>query len=216
MGRDDWFRNQHWNEAIENAFFAKLARARDKSQYLRIQAYMLREHFPKVALRLLDQYFSMQASVKSYDTIDRASAYQHQAEAHLALGNVEAAINSYEAALTREAEFPNSLTLTYVDFPYLIAIRGLRTLYSRALDILNQTRSRPTFPHEHFRWHCSRALILKELGRHSEARASAQAALAAAGQDRSGFRNHPNIGLVRDLESTLRRRLETLADAPDP
>ena len=51
----DWFRNKTWSEAIEAGFEAKLARARDKSQYLKIQGYELLTADPAVAARLLDR-----------------------------------------------------------------------------------------------------------------------------------------------------------------
>ena len=59
MGRRDWFRNESWNAKIEETFFENLARSKNKSQYLRIQASILRERHPGVALRLLDQYFAI-------------------------------------------------------------------------------------------------------------------------------------------------------------
>ncbi|MFM9848084.1 MAG: hypothetical protein ACKVP3_13095 [Hyphomicrobiaceae bacterium] len=46
MGRDDWFRNTSWDADIEAAFFKKLSRARDKAQYLRIQASHLASSQP--------------------------------------------------------------------------------------------------------------------------------------------------------------------------
>ena len=68
MARDDWFRNENWNPAIEGAFFAKLRRARDKSQYLRIQACTLARKEPLV-LRLLNEYFTQA------NQFDRAQAF---------------------------------------------------------------------------------------------------------------------------------------------
>jgi hypothetical protein len=38
MNRDDWFRNTTWNDKIAAQFEAKLKRARQKGQYIRIQA----------------------------------------------------------------------------------------------------------------------------------------------------------------------------------
>jgi hypothetical protein len=59
VAHDDWFRNAEWNSDIEAAFFAKLKRAKDKSQYLRVQACTLAATHPRIALRLLDQYFAL-------------------------------------------------------------------------------------------------------------------------------------------------------------
>lgn len=69
MGRHDWYRNTTWDSQVETAFAERLRRARDKGQYLRIQACVLAKSHPDVALRLLDQYFVLG------DDWDAAQAY---------------------------------------------------------------------------------------------------------------------------------------------
>ena len=49
------FSNSEWNPEVEAHFFAKLKRARDKAQYLRIQACSLAKTQPRVALMLLNE-----------------------------------------------------------------------------------------------------------------------------------------------------------------
>jgi len=46
MARYDWYTNKNWNYDIESVF-AKLGRAKDKAQYLRIQASILATSHPE-------------------------------------------------------------------------------------------------------------------------------------------------------------------------
>ena len=149
----DWFRNTTWNASIEQAFDDKLRRARRKEQYLRIQASMLAQSHPTVALNLLDRYFELP------NDFDHAQAHVDRAAAYLALGRMAETLASYEAALARESVFPKLLTEAYIDLPYLIATRGIREQYSRALELLLRHKSRLMFPVDHFRWNTARALI---------------------------------------------------------
>jgi tetratricopeptide (TPR) repeat protein len=167
---DDWFRNTTWNDAVEQAFNEKLSRARRKEQYLRIQACTLARSHPDVALRLLDRYFAMK------DNFDHAQAFVDRATAFLTLGRIDEAIDSYNAALAREAEFPNLLTQAYLDLPYLIAVRAVRNQYHHAIQLLEKHTNRLMFPVDHFRWHTALALMAADVG---------QAALA---QKRGGWR----------------------------
>ena len=205
MARDDWFRNAEWNSDIEAAFFAKLKRARDKSQYLRVQACTLAATHPRVALRLLDQYFAMG------DNFDAAQAHVDRATAFLSLGQVEDALTSYEAALSVEAKRPNYQTQASLDLPFVIACQGIVARYEQALDLLDRHQTRLSFPVEYFRWHTSRALISGAVGVTAEAKAQARLALAAAEKDHSGFRYHPSVGLVGDRYQQIRQRLVSLA-----
>ncbi len=117
MAREDWYRNKEWNSSIAEAFTAKLKRARDKPQYLRIQASYLTDKYPTVALELFDQYFSLG------DNFDHSQANVGRAEAYIALGNIDNAIAAYEAALAFEAIKPNVLTQAYIALPFLVATK---------------------------------------------------------------------------------------------
>jgi hypothetical protein len=90
MTSRDWFRNETWDNSIEAGFFAKLARVRDKPQYLVIQAIHLIPAHPEISLRLLEKYFELN------DRFHRTRALDAQAEAHLRLNDIENAISSYE------------------------------------------------------------------------------------------------------------------------
>jgi tetratricopeptide (TPR) repeat protein len=197
MPRDDWFRNANWDRSIEAAFEERLRRARKKSQYLRIQAGGLADSYPIVALQLLERYFAIGEKVLW------AQAYCDQARAFLALGRLDDAITSYEKALEREAEFPNVITQAYIELPFLIAIRHLGERFDRAAQILQDNESRPTFTVERFKWHAAAALIANRRGDNVSASEHASRALAEAKQRHSGFRYHPEIGLVQEHYRTL-------------
>jgi len=203
----DWFRNTTWDDAIERAFDEKLRRARRKEQYLRIQASTLARSNPDVALKLLDRYFELD------DDFDHAQAHVDRATALLALGRVDCALAAYEAALAREAAFPNLQTQAYLDLPYIVATRGVRDQYGRALELLRRHESRLMFPVDHFRWHAAHALIVGATGEAGAVRSHAQRALEAASRDHSGFRYHPSVGLVTPQYEAIVKKLEALCAA---
>lgn len=207
MADDDWYRNKEWNAQIEVAFNEKLRRARRKEQYLRIQACILAPTHPNVALRLLDEYFKLK------DDFDHAQAHVDRATAYLALGQLDHAAKAYEAALAKELEGRGVLTRAYIDYPFLIACNGLKELYERCLVLLETHQERLTFPVDHFKWHASRALVLSAQGKSTEAREDACAALNAASKEHSGFRYHPNIGLVGRKYEDIQNNLEDLCSA---
>jgi tetratricopeptide (TPR) repeat protein len=203
----DWFRNQEWDDGIERMFEEKLRRARRKEQYLRIQACTLAHSHPDVALRLLDRYFQL------HNDFDHAQAHVDRATALLALGRVREALDAYEAALSREAVFPNLKTQAYLDHPFIVATRGIRDQYLRARELLELHESRLMFPADHFRWHAAHALIAATTGESDFARDHAERALEAASRDHSGFRYHPSVGLVTPQYVSVIEKLESLCAA---
>ena len=205
MARDDWYRNTDWNESVEAAFITKLSRARDKAQYLRLQAGGLAEKHPRVALKLLDQYFGLG------EHWDHAQAHVVRATALLCLGDTEQAIESYEAALMYEEQRPSVLTQAYLRLPFVVAVHGIKARYKQALLILNQNKSRLTFPVEHFIWNTSYALIHLDLGNVPAAKEHARAALDAASKEQSDFRYHRSVGLVDSHYDNIREQLTDIA-----
>lgn len=206
MGRDDWFRNTDWNSEIETAFFERLRRARDKAQYLRIQASYLSKSHPRAALRLLDEYFLLG------EHIDLAQAHVDKAAALLALGDLDGALSSYEDALERERRFTHLKTQAYLSFALLVVNARKADRYSRALQVLDAHRDCPRLPVERYTAHGARALILQELGRTDEARSSAKSARAAAAETQSGFRHHQTLGLVGRTDDEFSSRVAALVN----
>lgn len=209
MGRDDWFRNEDWDAGIAAAFDARLGRARkdNRPQYLRIQALHLAGTHPREALALLDRYEAAGGDL-SY-----AMALCQRASLLAALGDEDGAALACEAALDREAAVPNVRSNAFVDYPYLVAARGMQARFARALAVLDEGAGKVTFPVQRYMWHAARALIRDAMGDRAGARQDARFALDEAGEKHSGVERHPGIGLVgRDLlESPAHRRITALA-----
>jgi tetratricopeptide (TPR) repeat protein len=201
----DWFRNESWSDEIAEAFFAKLKRARDKSQYLRIQACTLASREPRVALDLLDRYFS------GDDHFDRAQAWVDRATAYLSLGDTDAAVEAYERALRQEAIRPSVLTNAWLDLPVLVVREKRVALYPRALEILNLEGRNLTFPMDRYKFHGSSAIIQSKFGNQIVAHAHAMEALSAAAQTTSDFRYHQKLGLVGTAEDGFSAEIEMIA-----
>ena len=208
MGRLDWCQNETWNPDVESAFFAKLARAKNKTWYLQIQAGELVSSHPETALRLLDHYFALGADSS------QAAAHFDRGLAHAALRNVDAAIAAFEAALACEDSNPLFRTWVYVELPVLIATERKRALYDRAFELLKKNRDRPHFPAEFYKWHGAQALILHDRGETALALDEARQALKAAGLTHSGFQRQPKLGLVKDTRDTFGTRITEIGGEP--
>jgi len=185
MSSEDWYRNKDWNEEIEGNFFTKLKRARSqRDQYLVIQALSLTDTHPKVSIRLVEQYFESRQ-----DEFDDVRALLAKAQAYLELGEIDNAMESFRAVLTREAKFSSHQTGTYIDYPYIVATRKIEKEYDNAITVLTENIDRLTFPLDHFKWHAAKALMQKD-------GLQASKALEAAEVKKSGFSFHQNVGLV--------------------
>lgn len=206
MGRDDWFRNTEWNAEIEARFQEKLRRARDKPQYLRIQAGCLTEKYPHDALRLLGQFFQLG------ENLFWAQAYLDQGHAYLSLGDKESALNSFRLALQRERDFPNVVTQAWIDYTFLVVEERAESFYEDALEVL---KSHPptsgSFPVQAFCWFAALAMLSDLLQNPALAKESATKALEWSEVTHSGYRYHAQLGLVGTQWEETKKKLRQIA-----
>jgi tetratricopeptide (TPR) repeat protein len=207
VSREDWYRNETWDSAIEAAFRAKLARSRtSRPQYLRIQASYLTASAPEIALQLIEEYFD------TGDDFDLPNALCARADAYLTLNRATDAVDAYKQALEWEKAHPYRISSARIDFPRLVAEVCISNEYGYALDVLT-TRFSPMdhqFPITRYFWNSSCALIAFEQGNMIEAREFAERAIRAAMETESPFRYHRAVGVVGDTSDDFGQRIKRI------
>lgn len=129
----EWYRQNEWNEEIEEFFFEKLGRARSqRDQYIVIQALTLAESNPEVALRLVDYYFETRTN-DFHDGRARLAASQ----ARFAMGGYEQALDDYLGGLENGQEGEAIYVGSPIKFAFLAARYRSQKHYLPALDLLN-------------------------------------------------------------------------------
>ena len=212
MSSTEWFRRTTWTDADRVDFNARLKRSRgasSKAQYLRLQALHLAEagHYDG-AIELLDRLLA-----EFPDSIDVAQGHAQKADSLVKLGQTEAAVDEYRAALQRERDFPNVRTNAWLDFGWFVVEKRLTRLYDEVAHVLDEFRDEGglRFPAIEYRYAAIQALLADARGEKSQAREFAKTALAEAAKDHSGLRYHPTVGLVGSERATFATRLRTLA-----
>ena len=205
MSRHDWYRNAAWTADAAQEFEAKLARARNKAHYLRVQATDLMLCEPGVALSLLERYFALGAD------LSEALAHGACAVAYFALGQVDDAFRADEAALARERLKPNIISNARTRYPYEIAVRGRTDYFARALAVIEEFPEKTIFALPHFKRNAAQALMLQATSP-GEARRHAERALAYARRNHSGLERHPKLGLVSSEYDAMSERLRRFCE----
>jgi tetratricopeptide (TPR) repeat protein len=211
-GQKAWYRRSTWTARDREEFDARLARSRGddrKAQYLRLQAYHLHEtgdaRLLPAALELLDRLIS-----DFPEPFQLTLAFSLRAEVLIDLGQPDAALASYEHALTTRRSFPKVSDDAYLGYVELILALKRHDLYPIAQRLLDEFPV-GAFPIEIFRDAAARALLAVGRGEVADARKWAHTALAAAERSASPFRYHRRLGLVRDADPLTMQQLKALA-----
>jgi tetratricopeptide (TPR) repeat protein len=131
----DWFRNTEWNAEIAAGFETRLARSRDKAQYLTIQAYTLIATHADVAAELARRAIALE------DEAQTARAALYLGTALMVAGKPDEAIDALGLALKAQARWPMFRTGAALDLALAIAVTSRRDEYNYALELLAPERA---------------------------------------------------------------------------
>lgn len=183
----------------------------NKAQYLRIQAGHLADAGNHAAaIELLDRLFA-----EFPERIELAQAHAQRAESLAILGQIQAVIEEYRAALQTERDVPNVRTNAWLEFGWFVVERQLTDYYGEVSQVLQEFYEEGSlkFPAIEFRYTAIQALLADHRGDKVRARYFAQKALAEAAKGHSGVLYHPAVGLVGSELNAFAIRLRTLADS---
>ena len=201
MADAHWYRNTDWNDEIAAAFEARLARARtQKSQYMRIQGQALARSHPDAAISLFERV------VETGDEAEVAPAHFHCALAHVAKGDIDAALAALQAAIDQQRRVPWSRTGAALDYCFLVGYFSRRDHFAAALVLLGTVANPLSF--ESLQEAAARAMIMAETGSAEAAKHHAVEALALLPPSDGGDAAFGGIDAA-----SLRARLDQIASA---
>ena len=190
----EWFRNTVWDDDIETAFDARLQRARDKVQYLNIQAYALLATHPRIAARLCRR------AIMLNDPAQTARAGLYLGTALAVDGDLDGAICALETAIEAQQREPAHRTAAYLDQALLIALAQRDDMYEIALERLKGERALP-IGEQPLAALIAHALILRERGQNASA--LARAALEYLGNADPGDADLPAYLSLAEIRKRL-------------
>jgi len=208
---DDWYRRTTWNSREEEAFFDRLKRSRsqyNKAQYLRIQASYLKSKYPEESLKLLDILIE-----ELPEPSELAQAFLQKAHCLISVSRFDEATPWFRKVLKQESNYPKALTQGYLDFPTYVVAHNLKDLFQEVKRILLANKSRLMFPVDYYQYHTALAIIEWENGNTDDAKKHALYALEAASEKQSGFRYHPQVGLVENQDKKMQSKLKEISEA---
>ena len=193
-----WYRNTDWNDEIAADFEKRLARSRhQKAQNLSLQGHALIARHPDVASELLRR------AVAFDDPHETPRALAFLALAHLALGDVDGALETYEVALARQARQPNLIAVQPSDYLFLIGLFRRAERLPVALTIAEAVPDETIFGPDP-QVHAAKAMLYEMAARLTQATRHAALALGL-------MELMPDATALQIDIGALRKRLEAIA-----
>jgi tetratricopeptide (TPR) repeat protein len=216
----EWFRSPDWSPAAQEDFERRLPRARERNrpQYLRVKALALLES-QETDVRasgsgLLDRLIAEYADMAP---MEACFAHELLGNAYRREGRLREAESHYRTCMSL-ARPDRSGTSGLYDLSLIeVLLISPEDRTAEAAGLLAEVRqymqTHPMFNNALFRYEVAAARLAKKTGDRQRAAVSAQRALELATIDRPQLPRHPDVGLVRTDDATL-KELRLLADSP--
>ena len=200
---EDWYRRKTWTKEDQIAFFDRLKRSRtqyNKAQYLRIQASYLEDDYPVEALKLLD------IAISDFpEPSEISQTFLQKAHCLIAISKTTEGIEAFRDVLMYEKKYPKYQTEGYLDFPLFIIAHKKKELYEEAKEILLSHEDRLLLPVDYYKYHTVLAIVEWDGKNIVNAKAHVEESRKAAAEKHSGFRYHPNVGLVKEQDEEIQK-----------
>jgi tetratricopeptide (TPR) repeat protein len=149
---------------------------------------------------------------KEWPEKEVASTWSQVGDCYEFLGERDMALRAYQQVFNAQREFKGLRTTAHLTYAWIIAVGRVTQLYEDALQVLDEFASPIEFPVDKYKSNAVRAMIAEDRGDTVAARHYAGIALDGLEKKSSGLRYHPSVGLVRDPDALVVRRLRSLAE----
>ena len=215
MAKDDWYRNEKWDNEIEKIFEEKLKRARgvySKSQYLVIQAECLlssnEPKFIEIGLSLMNRVFNDFPKDNKDAGFNSVRASQCLANYYSEIGDIEKAKKYYleviENPHNRDGNLGNSdIPLLYID---CVLKTNNTDEYEKTLSLFTAFDvQKLDFPSEYYLAWKVASFLNDRLGNKIKAISFAKLALESAKITEPIIKKYPNLGAVNATQEEIEK-----------
>jgi tetratricopeptide (TPR) repeat protein len=206
----DWFRRITWTKEDETEYFAKLKRARQWSrpQYLFLQAFALTGTGNPKLLDVAESLIQKLFTDNPDDKHTRSGSLELLGDIYRHRGETDAAIAYYKQAIDFEKSYPNVQGPAFLKFSELVVKLEKHEYFPFLEELLSDKIEKYPFPIYKYKIYAILSIINKTKGDNESAERFATLAKEHAAATTSGFRYHPTVGVVTELDNDLEERLD--------